>query len=103
MSLRNPNLPTDETLGTSYPLNVYEIGVREIIPVDVDTVNVKILLGCYTDSNKTYKIHETGYTLIGLTSDSALLSPALYQTKLLEQHGTEELDGTLLENFEVLS
>jgi len=97
--LRNPNF---SVYGTSYANNIYDIEVRTINPVDNDKVEVDILLSTYTDATKAHKVHEKKFSLLDLTNDPATLCPALYQIKLIEQHGTEEVDGTILNNFIVL-
>lgn len=97
--LRNPNL---SIYGTAYANNVYDIETRTIIP-QANTTDVQMVLSCYTDASKEYKVSETSWSLTGLTTDPALLLPSLYQTELIAQHGSEMLDGTALDDFIVVS
>jgi hypothetical protein len=101
MSLRNPNLTL---YGTSYPNNVYDISEstrRDVEPVN-GTTDVKIFVRVYTDETKTYCYTEHEFTLTGLPKDSSQLTPALYQSELLSQRGSEIVDGTQLSNFTVI-
>lgn len=97
--LRNPNLVV---FGTSYPDNVYEVTSRTITPNDENTT-VEVTLACFTNESKEHIVNASSWILTGLTTDPALLSPSLYQTKLLENYADAMQDGTLLSEFEVLS
>ena len=96
--LRNPSLVH---LGVQFPENVYEIKNRMIYPIN-GTVNVEVCLSSYTNETQEYKISEFGFLLKNLPNDPSQLGPILYQTALLNQHGNEVVDGTLLSEFGIL-
>lgn len=101
--LRNPNLEIGGV--ASFPNNAYDIDTRRITPVDADYVNVEIFLNRYADTTKTgfIPLNPTIYFVLkNLPNDPSQLNPALYQSELLSQHGSEVVDGTELNNFTVL-
>lgn len=103
MPLRNPLL---RILGVAYPINVYDVGNRNIRESEVKlTASVEVFLTAYSDASRTYEIERkkpTYFILKGLPNDDAQLLKSLYETELLSQHPDEVVDGLALKYFDIV-
>jgi hypothetical protein len=99
LALRNPSLKLFGSV-VVYPNNVYEITNRNIRPQGANA-EVTIFVDVYVDDTKVDVIKQIQFTLT-VVNNQTELNPSTYETKLIEQHGSEIIDGTALSSFTVL-